>query len=200
MTTLRSRLTDLTVRLATEFKKTYTQIGDLGQLETSKKTSLVEAINEARHGIEQEQVINDKLTSPSKAFSSSKTVSVVNSLLSDSTIDPTHTWSSQRIRSAINTELSSLVRGSRESLDSLYELTEAFKTAETSTEAVLTTLATRVRYDGTQELTEAEKRQARDNIGVVGRGLVEDPPGSGLFHPVVLGLTEDPSTPGLYLV
>jgi len=46
----------------------------------------------------------------------------------------------------------------------------------------------------------AEAHRLAETGGGGGGSLVEDPPGSGLYSPSSAGLTEDPSSPGLYLI
>lgn len=149
MSTLQARITDLATRMATECKSLRTLINtntsDLSALTTTKKGSLVAAINELKTAID--------------GAGSSITIS-------DATTSTTQVWSSSKVASAIQTAKDELTNGATSALDTLAELAAALGNDANFASTVTTSLGYRLRYDSAQALTSQQKTQACANIGV----------------------------------
>lgn len=114
------------------------KMGDLNALQTTEKTNLVGAINEA--------------------FASTN-------LIDDATTDTDTTWSSSKIAAQIQAGLASLIDGAPDALNTLNELAEALGDNPDVVQTILDTLGKVVRVDVAQDFTAAEKAQGRSNIG-----------------------------------
>ena len=149
MSTLQARITDLATRMATECKSLRTLINtnasDLSALTTTKKGSLVAAINELKTAIDS---VGSSIT------------------ISDATTSTTQVWSSTKVASAIQTAKDELTNGAASALDTLAELAAALGNDANFASTVSTSLSYRLRYDAAQTLTAAQKTQACSNIGV----------------------------------
>ena len=149
MSTLQARITYLATRMATECKSLRTLINtnasDLSALTTTKKGSLVAAINELKTAL-------DALDTPIT--------------ISDSTSSTTQVWSSSKVASAIQTAKDELTNGATSALDTLAELAAALGNDANFASTVTTSLGYRLRYDAAQTLTAAQKTQACANLGI----------------------------------
>lgn len=149
MSTLATRITDLTTRLATECKSIRTLLNgnaaDLSSLTTTQKTSLVAAINELNTAID----------------NSGSSITI-----SDSTSSTTEVWSSSKVSSAIAQAKSDLVNGAGAALDTLSELAAALGNDASFASTVTTALGYRLRFDAAQTLTAGQKTQACANLGI----------------------------------
>jgi capsid protein len=152
---LQSRIESLVLRLATEFKTIYGQVGTLANLSTTDKINLVAAINELRAQIatlEGVTVIDDASSaSLSTTFSASKITSLLDALKAD------------------------LLGGADAAFDTLKELQTAIQNDQSGIAALLAAVNARVRFDAAQSLTDAEQTQARSNIGAMSSVAVGDP-------------------------
>jgi len=137
---LSARIESLVIRLAQEFNDVRQTTGDLAQLNTSAKASLVEAINELQAGLSWSP-INDLQVANDTTYSSSKIVELLNVLKNE------------------------ILGGAGAAFDTLLEIQQALQSGTSGMDALLAAVNSRVRFDGAQTLTEPQRAQARDNIG-----------------------------------
>ena len=142
MATQQQRITELAQAIAQDIRELNLSQGLLGNLSTSNKTSLVEAINELYLGITNSTGVDD------------------------STEDLTTTWSSSKIRESINTAISELVNGSDSALDTLKELAGALGNDANFAATLAEQMGKRVRVDAPQTFTVAEQAQGCANLGI----------------------------------
>ncbi len=121
-----------------------TEVGDLTQLATSAKSSLVSALNELKS-----QVGNIDITA----------------LINDNITASSSTWSSDKVKTQIDVAVDALVNGAPGAMDTLKELAAEITGNEGVLNQLLATQAKRVAVDKTQNFTDGEKGQARANIG-----------------------------------
>ena len=129
--------------IGTDIAQLLSAIGDLSELTTTEKASLVVALNELKaslNSIDLTKIIDD----------TKKATNL--------------TWSSTQISKAISEAVADLVNGAPEALDTLKELGDAITTNKDAIEALQTIAAGHVKYDAAQSLTTAQKTQARANI------------------------------------
>lgn len=144
MASLETRLRDALTRVGTEFKTVYAEIGVLGSLTTSTKSSLVAAINELQAALANATNINDVTPGATTTYSSNKVVGLLAQLKSD------------------------LVGGASSAYDTLVEIQAILQGDDASIATITTALGNRVRYDAVQTLTTGQKAQARTNIDAYG--------------------------------
>ena len=142
MATQQQRITELAQAIAQDIRELNLSQGLLGNLSTSNKTSLVEAINELYLGITNSTGVDD---------STENTIS---------------TWSSSKIRESINTAISELVNGSDSALDTLRELADALGNDANFAATLAEQMGKRVRVDESQMFSTAEQLTACTNIGI----------------------------------
>ena len=142
-TTAASQISALAQTIGTDVKQIIANIGDLSQLTTTEKTSLVVALNELKASLGTVDL--------SKIIDDSKTATNL-------------TWSSTKISNAISSAVSDLVNGAPEALDTLKELADAIDENQDAITALQTIAGGHVKYDGEQTLTTEQKAQARTNI------------------------------------
>jgi len=144
---LQTRLESLVLRLATEFKSIYAQVGNLANLSTTDKTNLVGSINELRNQITTLAgitIIDDaNAAGTATTFSASKITTLLDALKAD------------------------LLGGADAAFDTLKELQTAILSDQSGITALLAAVDKRVRFDAVQALTAPEQAQARQNIGAV---------------------------------
>lgn len=178
MATMEERLLELVLSVGTDYKTTRTFVtnltGNLANLSTSQKGSIVAALNEvyamaqAAAGTGGGATINDATPTGTTTYSSNKINQVVAALVNDLATATNTTWSSTKINAAINTAVANLVGGAPGTLDTLKELADALGDAGAIT-AINLALSKRVRFDiANQGLTVQEQLNARTNIGAVG--------------------------------
>lgn len=137
------QLASLAQTIGSDVKHICANIGDLSSLTTDEKKSLVSALNELKeklNSIDLTDVIDD-----------TKTVTNL-------------TWSSTQISKAIGAAVAALVNGAPETMDTLKELSDAIEANEGVIDTLETIASGHIKFDGTQNLTESEKAQARTNI------------------------------------
>ena len=130
--TASQQISNLAQTIGTDVKQIIANIGDLSQLTTTEKTSLVLALNElkaALGSIDLTKLIDDTKTATNL------------------------TWSSTKITNAISTAISDLVNGAPEALDTLKELADAIDANQDAIAALQTIAAGHVKYDAAQTLT-----------------------------------------------
>lgn len=145
-TTLSNQISALATQVGTDIKQIIANVGDLSQLTTNQKSSLVVALNELKASL---QDIADS----------------VGETINDSEITSTQTWSSQKINSAITAAINALVNGAPTTLDTLQELASAIENNQDAIAALQTIAAGHVKYTEAQSLTTEQQAQARTNIG-----------------------------------
>lgn len=126
--------------------------GALTSLTTEAKTSLVVAINELVTSI-----------ASIKADIASK------SEIDDTKTTTTNVWSASKTATEISTAATNLkndlLGGAGEAYDTLKELADLIDTNKDAIDALEALAAGHVKFDGAQTLTDAQKSQARTNIG-----------------------------------
>lgn len=157
MSTLVTRITDLTTRIATEIKGVKTAAGSLSSLNTTTKSSLVSALNEVL------AVANQAATASGATIDDSASSST------------TKTYSINKIIDLVNVSISQLTAGAPAALDTLDELAAALGDDANFAATVTAALSNRVRVDAAQSLTTAQKSQARSNIDAYGSTEIGDP-------------------------
>ena len=152
-----TRINDLAVRVATEFKALRTMINgnatDLSALTTTAKGNLVVALNELKAAID----------------------AGAGSEINDATTVTDKTWSSSKISGEITAALNALTTGAPTALDTLDELAAALGDDANFAATITTSLSNRVRVDAVQTFTSPQQIQARANIGAQEAALIGDP-------------------------
>lgn len=152
---LQIRIESLVLRLATEFKTIYGQVGTLNNLSTIDKTNLVSAINELRTQI--------------------ATVAGLTPIDDANPAGTSTTFSASKITVLLDALKADLLGGADAAFDTLKELQDAILTDQTGAAALLAAVNARVRFDAAQSLTALEQTQARQNIGAVAVDAIGDP-------------------------
>jgi hypothetical protein len=136
--TQEQRIVDLAVQAANTIKAVNAKIGNIANLSTTDKTSIVAALNELKSNI-------NALPAPS-------------SVIDDATPALNKTYSSTKITSLITTAVANLINGAGSDSDTLKELADKIVAlAQTDNGLVSTALA--------QAFSDTQKAQARTNIG-----------------------------------
>ena len=117
--------------------------GNLANLTTTDKSSLVAAINELKAAVVSSAVIDDAQVATTSTYSSSKIVTLLDALKAE------------------------ILGGADAAYDTLVEIQQLLQNGTTGLDALLAAVNLRVRYDAAQTLTVAEQLQARTNIGAV---------------------------------
>ena len=148
-TTLSSQISALATQVGSDVKQIIANIGDLNQLTTSEKTSLVVALNELKASITQ-----------------------ASNLINDSATGTTTTWSSSKISTQIQAAVNGLINGAPETLDTLKELATAIETNKDAITALQSIANGHVKFNEAQSLEPQQQKTARDNIGAAAAGDV----------------------------
>lgn len=143
---LQTQITALISAIASDIKTLLANTGNLANLTTANKTSLVNSLNELKTSIS-----NIDLTS----------------LISDATVTSTSkTYSIDKINSQISAAVAALVNSAPGTLDTLKELADALTADSSTLSGLVTAVGNRVRFDAAQSLTDPEKIVACQNIGI----------------------------------
>lgn len=143
---LQTQLTALTQAIASDIKALNGSQGNLSNLTTTDKSSLVNAIIELKNSLNSVDLT---------------------ALISDvTTSSTTKTWSINKITAQINSAISALVNGAPTALDTLNELATAIQNDQTGIGALTTAIGNRIQFDASRSLTSAQQVQACNNIGV----------------------------------
>lgn len=145
-TTLNNQISALATQVGTDIKQIIANVGDLSQMTTTQKASLVVALNELKANLKD---VADS----------------VSATIDDSAIHSDHTWSSSKINSTITAAINALVNGAPTTLDTLQELASAIENNKDAISALQTIAAGHVKYNEAQQLTAEQQAQARTNIG-----------------------------------
>ena len=143
---LQTQIASLIAAIASDIKTLLANTGNLANLTTANKTSLVNSLNELKSSI-----ANIDLTS----------------LISDATATSTSkTYSIDKINAQIASAVAALVNSAPSTLDTLKELADALTADASTLSGLVTAVGNRVRYDAAQSLTDPEKITACQNIGI----------------------------------
>lgn len=143
---LQTKITALIAAIASDIKTLLANTGNLANLTTANKTSLVNSLNELKSSI-----ANIDLTS----------------LISDATLTSTQkTYSIDKINAQIAAAVASLVNSAPGTLDTLKELADALTADSSTLSGLVTAIGNRVRFDAAQSLTDPEKITACQNLGI----------------------------------
>lgn len=143
---LQTQITALIAAIASDIKTLLANTGNLANLTTANKTSLVNSLNELKSSI-----ANIDLTS----------------LISDATLTSTQkTYSIDKINAQIAAAVASLVNSAPGTLDTLKELADALTADSSTISGLVTAIGNRVRFDAAQSLTDPEKITACQNLGI----------------------------------
>lgn len=147
-TTLNQQIQALATQVGSDVKTLIAKQGDLSTLTTSKKASLVLAINELNSAISQ--------IDPSKVIEDGQTAA-------------DKTWSSNKILSEITTKCNevktALLGGAGDAYDTLKELADLITDNKELIDSLKELAGAHIRYDAAQNLSPTQKTQARSNIG-----------------------------------
>ena len=147
---LATRIESLVIRVAQEFNDVRAKAGNLANLTTTDKSSLVAAINELQSVVASTALIDDATVATTSAYSSSKIVSLLDTLKSE------------------------ILGGADAAYDTLLEIQQLLQDGTSGLNALLASVNNRVRFDAAQTLTVSEQLQARSNIGAVAASEVGD--------------------------
>ena len=140
---LATRIESLVIRVAQEFNDVRAKAGNLANLTTTDKSTLVAAINELKAAVVSSAVIDDAHIAATTTYSSNKIVSLLDALKAE------------------------ILGGADAAYDTLVEIQQLLQNGTSGLDALLAAVNNRVRFDAAQSLTVAEQLQARSNIGAV---------------------------------
>lgn len=178
MATLEARLIALAQALGGDVKTLTNSIGVLTSLNTTAKTNLVAALNEA---LAATATNANKIGDTGTLTTTAKTslvaalnevnaalgsIALIDDLAAASVTDKT--YSANKISTLISAAVAGLVASSPLALDTLNELSNALANDPNFSATIATALGNRVRVDAAQTFTALEQAQARTNIGAVG--------------------------------
>lgn len=148
---LETKIIALAQAIGADVKALNVKTGDLSSLSTTAKTNLVAAINEIRTLAMGAGV---KINDAAVAGAAGKLV----------------VWSADKVATSITAAKlavkNEILDGAGEALDTLKELAAALGNDPNFATTIATELGNRVRFDAVQTLTEPQKKQACENIGV----------------------------------
>ncbi len=139
---LATRIESLVIRVAQEFNDVRAKAGNLANLSTTDKSSLVAAINELQAAVAS-NVIDDGQVATTSTYSSSKIVTLLDALKAE------------------------ILGGADAAYDTLVEIQQLLQNGTSGLDALLAAVNNRVRFDAAQTLTAPDQAQARSNIGAV---------------------------------
>lgn len=152
MATLVENISSLATRIGAEIKATNAKVGDVTELTTTAKASAVAAINEIKSSVAALEGVVASSTN-----------------IDDENVSAATTYSSQKVVAEITAAKQAvkddLLDGAGTAYDTLKELGDLIDTNKEGIDALKALAAGHVKFDGAQSLTEAQKKQARDNIG-----------------------------------
>lgn len=131
--------------IAVDIKNARALRGNLTDLTTTDKSTLVAAINELKASV--------------------GTGGAGAGIADDATAVGT-TWSSQKIQQALDALKSDILAGAPEAFDTLKEIAEYIEQDKTGAAAVASAINNRLRVDEAQSLTDEQKKQACANLGL----------------------------------
>ena len=138
---LQTQLSNLVLRIGTEFKSVRASVGNLAGLSTTAKDSIVNSINDIQSQLNELTQIDDTLATGATTYSSSKIESLLAILKSD------------------------LLGGASSAFDTLKELQDLIESDAAGIASLTSAIGNRVRFDAAQSITMEQKLTARTNIG-----------------------------------
>ena len=121
--------------------------GSLGDLTTTAKANLVQAINELQAEI-------------------NNTSAIASALIDNTASYADKTYSSDKINTLLTALKADILGGAPEAFDTLKEIADYLAANDGALAALLTSINNRVSFAEEQVLTTAQKKQACDNIGI----------------------------------
>lgn len=176
---LSAQINNLAVRIAKECKLIYTKLGDTTQLNTDNAESLVKAINSLKVNFDNAMLAINANSADIDAAEAAITAlqERLNSIINDTTVSTNTVYSSSKVASEITKAKQEvkddLLGGAGTAYDTLNELAELIESNQDSITALQNLAAGHVKYDDAQELTDAQKKQARDNINAVSQDEID---------------------------
>ena len=176
---LSAQINNLAVRIAKECKLIYIKLGDTTQLNTDNAESLVKAINSLKINFDNAMLAINANSADIDAAEAAITAlqERLNSIIDDTTASTTTVYSSSKVASEITKAKqevkNDLLGGAGTAYDTLNELAELIESNQDAITALQNLAAGHVKYDGAQELTDAQKKQARDNINAVSQDEID---------------------------
>lgn len=176
---LSAQINNLAVRIAKKCKLIYTKLGDTTQLNTDNAESLVKAINSLKVNFDNAMLAINANSADIDAAETAITAlqERLNSIINDTTASTNTVYSSSKVVSEITKAKQEvkddLLGGAGTAYDTLNELAELIESNQDAITALQNLAAGHVKYDGAQELTDAQKKQARDNIGALAQDEID---------------------------
>lgn len=176
---LSAQINNLAVRIAKECKLIYIKLGDTTQLNTDNAESLVKAINSLKTNFDNAMLaINANSADIDAAETAIAALQErLNSIINDTLTSTTTVYSSSKVDSEITKAKqevkNDLLGGAGTAYDTLNELAELIESNQDAITALQNLAAGHVKYDDAQELTDAQKKQARDNINAVSQDEID---------------------------
>ena len=161
--TLEEHLIAVVTACGADYKAARLMIGDITALATTDKSSVVKAVNELKAAI-------DNIIAGGGGVQ-------IDDTAGDGDTDVT--WSADKIGDVIGLAMRAvkddLTAGAGAALDTLKELADALNNDPSFYQTIANGMAKRVRVDAAQTFSEAEKAQARENIGAYGEAEIGNP-------------------------
>lgn len=176
---LSAQINNLAVRIAKECKLIYIKLGDTTQLNTDNAESLVKAINSLKTNFDNAMLAINANSADIDAAEIAITAlqERLNSIINDILASTTTVYSSSKVDSEITKAKqevkNDLLGGAGTAYDTLNELAELIESNQDAITALQNLAAGHVKYDDAQELTDAQKKQARDNINAVSQDEID---------------------------
>lgn len=176
---LSAQINNLAVRIAKECKLIYIKLGDTTQLNTDNAESLVKAINSLKTNFDNAMLAINANSADIDAAEAAITAlqERLNTIINDTTASTTTVYSSSKVDSEITKAKqevkNDLLGGAGTAYDILNELAELIESNQDAIIALQNLAAGHVKYDDAQELTDAQKKQARDNINAVSQDEID---------------------------
>lgn len=176
---LSAQINNLAVRIAKECKLIYIKLGDTTQLNTDNAESLVKAINSLKTNFDNAMLAINANSADINAAEAAITAlqERLNTIINDTTASTTTVYSSSKVDSEITKAKqevkNDLLGGAGTAYDTLNELAELIESNQDAITALQNLAAGHVKYDDAQELTDAQKKQARDNINAVSQDEID---------------------------
>lgn len=176
---LSAQINNLAVRIAKECKLIYIKLGDTTQLNTDNAESLVKAINSLKTNFDNAMLAINANSADINAAEAAITAlqERLNTIINDTTASTTTVYSSSKVDSEITKAKqevkNDLLGGAGTAYDTLNELAELIESNQDAITALQNLAAGHVKYDDAQKLTDAQKKQARDNINAVSQDEID---------------------------
>ena len=176
---LSAQINNLAVRIAKECKLIYIKLGDTTQLNTDNAESLVKAINSLKTNFDNAMLAINANSADIDAAEAAITAlqERLNTIINDTLASTTTVYSSSKVDSEITKAKqevkNDLLGGAGTAYDTLNELAELIESNQDAITALQNLAAGHVKYDDAQELTDVQKKQARDNINAVSQDEID---------------------------